>query len=627
MKHLFSPVAALFILCCICTANAQTIPKKFFGFDFWSGSSTFWNDVLNQIDSDTLQFGLMGTVNVSWRTIEPAAPVNGVHTYSWAQLDLIFNRAAQSGKVLEVCVLTNSNWGTVVADSNMTTGEPCCRMSPLKPDNLSDTLVWGMTANKAWYDFIYNLVERYDKDGVNDAPGLTAPTLEILVFGDEPEAPAHFFNHGGNMTNYEQMLSTTYSASKAANVYVQVARGKSNPASIFDDKPDSTLLWQRRGDYLDSLKKHFSLGGNNYDLFAINYNDHYTSLPNFTNWLSATMTYYGFQKPFMVTDARTTLYPRANMAPGAFGFVLPKIYPDSFMTIMETPTHAFYNTNKKQQQADEVKQSVRKVLTALATGQKYISLQPNYSSLVPIGTGDAKFMWLYSGFFDPYIYTNTGNLTNSREPIYWAMKQLANELVGANTQPQIYTLGNYVLAYAFAKNSNQQLFIWKDNPFLTDANNLMLRNQDTVVNLSGIFTSSQVLVKYFISAVDTSNGLPVPVTDSIKNTSAVRINETPVMIIPYVTTSDYSYEPKFKAEVFPSLVTGPIHLVIDIKQDANVKITVYDVLGAKMNLSLSKSLQPGSHRLMLNATSLGSGLYYIILRVNDDFKSFKIIRL
>ena len=39
-----------------------------------------------------------------------------------------------------------------------------------------------------FYQFVYNLVERYDGDGVNDMPGLTLP-ITVWEFGNEPETP------------------------------------------------------------------------------------------------------------------------------------------------------------------------------------------------------------------------------------------------------------------------------------------------------------------------------------------------------------------------------------------------------------------------------------------------------
>jgi hypothetical protein len=155
-------------------------------------------------------------------------------------------------------------------------------MSPPKEDAGSDITNWGMTAYQAWGDFVFNLVERYDGDGVSDAPGIMRPAIKYLQLGNEPEAPGHFIQYGGTPERYARILAVMYEAAKRANPNTKVARGKSNPAHIFDDNPDETTLRARRADYLDFLSISLKLGKDHFDIFEINFNDHYTGFsPSF----------------------------------------------------------------------------------------------------------------------------------------------------------------------------------------------------------------------------------------------------------------------------------------------------------------------------------------------------------
>lgn len=161
------------------------------------------------------------------------------------------------------------------------------------------------------------------------------------------------FVNAGNVQAYNQMLKVTFEAAKSADPGILVVRGKSNFGNAFDDAPDlSTVLTERnREGFIDSLLKSLDSGGEYYDLFAINFNDHHSGLEHITKWLSSEMLQRGFAKPFLVADARTTLYPRDNSEDNA---ILPPRYPSDFMQVMDDPSHPDYQSSKKILQADEV---------------------------------------------------------------------------------------------------------------------------------------------------------------------------------------------------------------------------------------------------------------------------------
>jgi len=266
MKRL--PILFAIALCMVHVAFAalqdSLITPQFFGIDPFAGE-VGWPQFFQLLAEDNFNFGLVG-FGTGWEKIEPSPPQNGIHFYDWSALDERMKIVVESGRMADFDILCRSEWATKVTYSQMGS----CNMSPPKEDADSDPS-WGMTAYQAWGDFVYNLVERYDGDGIDDAPGITSPALRYLHLGNEPEAPEHFVNCGGSPEIYDRMSAATYEAAKRANPNLPAVRGRSNPGNIFDDNPDEATLRARGADYLDFLSTSLRLGRDHFDIFAINF--------------------------------------------------------------------------------------------------------------------------------------------------------------------------------------------------------------------------------------------------------------------------------------------------------------------------------------------------------------------
>ncbi|MEW6102138.1 MAG: hypothetical protein AB1481_07620 [Candidatus Omnitrophota bacterium] len=497
------------------------ITKEFFGFDFWFKDIRIWQDVIEQMDKDSLNFGLVG-YEFPWEKIEPDPPQKGAHSYDWSLADKFAQVVAHSGRQLDLTILPRNNWATIVPYSKM--DEPCCDMSPLKEDKDSNASAWGMTAYEAWGEFVFNLVERYDADGIADAPGITRPVIKYLELGAEPDSKEHFLVYGGSPGLFDRMLSVTYKYAKKANPDIQIVRGRSNPGHIFDDNPDEKTLRLRRADYLDFISESFKLGKENFDIFAINLNDHYTGLFPFVRWLESEMNKHGYVKPFMIGDARTTLYPRDNDSPAMR--ILPPRYPPEFMKILRDPGHPQYRKNKTIQQADEVRHSLCKMLVALASGQEAISLQPVIGPLA-----HKKEMWQDAGLFDMRIFKQgKGDSLKSRKPLYFACKQISDMLIGADKDIEIISLGENIFAYKLLNGGKKIFFLWHEDPFAVDEQGLVRRNQNMTVNLRPFVSSANVRIKHFVIEID-SNFKPVYPADAVTPAGQITINEMPIAVI------------------------------------------------------------------------------------------------
>jgi hypothetical protein len=509
--------------------------------------------------SDSFPFALVGTDAVNWHKIEPNPPINGVHSYNWGAIDTIVYYTMLAGKKLDIGIRPLSNWGTVLPADSVPVSEWAMVMSAIKPDSLSDTAAWGMTARQAWKEFIFNFVERYDgdADGNPGIPNINKSMIKTLTMGNEVEAPGHFFagndwDPRGTMAKYKEILQLAYDTAKYANPDIIIARGKSNPGHIFDDLPDDNTVYNRRKDFFDSINAGLDLGPDYFDVYTFNYNDNYTSLLGYSKWVKDRMQQRGFSKRFMVGDARTTLYPRDNF------FVQDKIMPSIYSpadTFLTDTNSTDYTQLKKQWQKDKVQQSIRKLAVAAATGQYQISLQPVYVvrdfEQGPVRT----YMWMYSGFFDPYVYESTGSLAYAREPLYWSLKMFANAVMGSSKQAVNLIPGGNIYAFKYINTQGTApVVIWHENIMKTDAmTGKLQRNQDTVIDMSNYFTSPYVLIKKFYTEVD-NYGMPVSQADTIVSVNSVPINEFPVMLYPSAIQELNEIHTGFFFEVYPNPV-------------------------------------------------------------------------
>ncbi len=602
--------------------NDTIITSEYFGFDFWGVNKNFWAKVYTQMVADSFPFDLVGTDALSWQKIEPTPPVNGVHTYKWGITDTLMWYTQMAGKKLDIGIRPLSNWGTVLKADSVPLSDWPLVMSPILPDSLSDTTFWGMTAKQAWKEFIYNFVERYDGDAIgHPALPIDSNMIKTLTMGNEVEAPGHFFannhlNPQGTIAKYKEIQYLIYDTAKYANPNIIVVRGKSNPGHIFDDKAVFDTIYNRRQDFFDSIMVDLDYGPDYYDMYTFNYNDHYTELLGYSNWVKNEMTNRGFSKPFMVGDARTTLFPRDNFETG-FSDLMPQIYTYGD-TLLVDPNSSDYNQLKTQWRKDKVQQSIKKLAIAGATNQFQISLQPVYVVSNFQQGNPRTYMWMYSGFFDPYIYDNTGDLSRAREPLYWSVKTFADMVIGANKQAVELNLGNNIYAYQYIKQSaDNPIIIWHENHFLIDPNTgLLQRNQDTVINMSSVFSTQYVKIKHFITDVD-ANGLPINIADSIVLANSVPVNEFPVFLLPS-NTSEISNNKNDKTnfKIYPNPTNS--FILIQTTQESEIEITnIQGVLVGKYFLNKTTKV---------DFSHLPKGVYLISIKTNNSITTQKVIK-
>ncbi len=95
-----------------------------------------------------------------WDQVEPRAPVSGQRQYDWAKVDRYISEYQAAGfNQIQIYTTAFNHWASA-------------KLKHYFPDAqyLAD-----------YENYIYSLVERYDSDGQDDAPGLKYPVLDYVI--------------------------------------------------------------------------------------------------------------------------------------------------------------------------------------------------------------------------------------------------------------------------------------------------------------------------------------------------------------------------------------------------------------------------------------------------------------
>jgi len=190
-------------------------------------------------------------VPISWRSTEPLPTVPS--TYDWTSTDHILSAAWPEAGGLSIIanIDTNPTWAATYPHG------------PIYSDALD-----------SFAAFVQAAVERYDGDGLQDAPG--SPVVTHWEFYNEPDNTA---GHGGEPhwggagAEYAIMLSTIYTPVKTANPDAQVLLGGLaydwflEDGGPFDSQFLDDVLTAGGGDYFDIMNFHI------YPYFWFNWTD------------------------------------------------------------------------------------------------------------------------------------------------------------------------------------------------------------------------------------------------------------------------------------------------------------------------------------------------------------------
>ncbi|TET34143.1 MAG: hypothetical protein E3J72_14960 [Planctomycetota bacterium] len=217
-----------------------------------------------------------GVEFVNWKLAVPKekVAVRGPGAYHWGNTDRHIKAIEAHNGIALITLWCISGWATKI---------------PGKEAPPKNEKCW-----KYWRDFVEALVERYDRDGKDDMPGLKYAHLHYQVQGE-----AHW---KGTVEEYIKLLEQAYKSVKKANKNAKVLYSSFNLGDIFDNNPTVKTV-EKMGRESDSFSvkllrgilKHPEL----FDIAPTQLNFDYTGIPTRVKWLRSRT-----DKPIWFVDAR-----------------------------------------------------------------------------------------------------------------------------------------------------------------------------------------------------------------------------------------------------------------------------------------------------------------------------------
>ena len=368
-------------------------------------------------------------LDLMWGAVEPEKTTPP--TYDWGEYDTMFARATDAGLAVLAIVRGSPSWA--VED----TGVDC---GPIDPEDLP-----------AFASFVKALVERYDDDGIDDAPidqetGIK-PVVKYWEFWNEPDQISGLDFVGGcwggdrdndgipDSQEYVDMLSYAYPAVKAADPEAKVLLG--------------ALAWEDNQGWfnMDFLDEVLSYGGAQYFDY-MNFHKYNFRRDSWDGWENG--------------QAHNSNLPWNQGILGKMAAAKEKV--DKPVVVSEI--------GEERRKRGEEKQAMH-LVHELVRG---LSLWPN----------DLKIMvWFMTVDDYPPLTAGSGGfglISSPNDPdwppyheftAYWAYKTLISELggvaafdyqLGPDADPNGTTGSKYVQAFRFLmKDGKKELVLWTDD--------------------------------------------------------------------------------------------------------------------------------------------------------------------
>jgi Cellulase (glycosyl hydrolase family 5) len=253
-------------------------------------NNVFGVQMYGKLNSPSAELGLAQAAGVSWarwpfmwKSIEPdnTTPNN----YYWATTDAVFTAAKAAGLNIIATVWGNPTWAATY------------QSGPIDRTDIGQ-----------FAEFIAAVVERYDGDGQNDAPG--SPVVNYFELYNEPDGgdPVRaLYGHGywGHFgADYAEMLCAVYPAAKAASPNAKIVLGGIAHEWFTEDGGPfvktfvDDVLAAGGGDCLDALAFHY------YPPYELVWKDWGPGLSGKANYLRDKLNSHGLNNlPLLVTEA------------------------------------------------------------------------------------------------------------------------------------------------------------------------------------------------------------------------------------------------------------------------------------------------------------------------------------
>ncbi len=446
--------------------------------------------------------------------------------------------------------------------------------------------------NMQWYlDFLAKAVERYDGDGVEDAPG--SPVIDVWEVGNEEDS---FWKD--TPENYAFLLKESYKTVKKANPNAKVAfGGLAGPYGI-------QSFFVPVLNILESIKDSI--------------NDKYFEICGF-HWSGQ------FPGNYQMEIFPVKTYLLANTVDQMKVETAQRGYKDISIWIGEMS----YNDGKP---------IGLWFLTAPRTeSEQAVELFKRYAYSIAKGVG--KVFWItltewhnfggagVNNYFDNVgLINNPANDGQSHKKLaYYTYKKMVEVLEGSDWK-NIATVQeqNGIYIYKFTKQGTPIWVAWNDS------------SVTRTITISGItqnrVIATEVVPKYE-SGKDVADYATAFRTDTLAVTSGavmLTLGQRPVFVEAFTVTSVEEESENIPKEFvlyqnYPNPFNPTTTLRFSLPQREHVSLKVFDVLGREVATLVNEELNSGEHLVDYNAKGLPSGVYFYRLSVGGFIETKKML--
>ena len=423
--------------------------------------------------------------------------------------------------------------------------------------------------------FINEMAERYDGDGINDAPG--SPVVTYFEIDNEPDLyePNENTDWKGNLSetkDYAVVLKTAYEAIKSANPNAKVAIAGEAFAA-----PNSKEYYESILTELDKLKTNVN------DKFFDVYNLHY----------------YGFYNEYLVSqisDVKLLLSKHGCSN-------VEKIVTET-ATYSGTSMFGGISNNLPYQSEEQQAESLIK---------RYVYSKAN---------GTNKIYW-YMQHAENGLSSSNGNKLLA----YYSFKKMTEILAGSdwnNVETIQEVDGIYI--YKFTKPGGAVYVAWNDS------------GAESVITISGI-NHSQAKVSETVPMYASGDGVSDFATAFRTNTYTatsgsivLTIGEKPVFVEPFGATSVQNGYENIPQEFvlyqnYPNPFNPTTTICFSLLKREYVTLKIFDILGKEIALLVDEERNAGEYSLQFNPGYLTSGIYFYQLNAGGNIQTKKMILL
>jgi len=340
-------------------------------------------------------------VGISWNSVEPEKPQDGVHHYRWKKTDKKIQASLNFNIDVLPITTCKSSWGSIHKKGSEG-GVP-------KPEHMED-----------YQDFIRHLIERYDGDGMDDAPFVTPDKrIKHWVVENEP-GPNHWCASSVEVTaqEYASHFIITQQAIKETDPTAQVSLAGFGSAGALGLNDTTTFT-----DVLQLLSEQDV----DFDFLVFHNYKQPETIPICFEFIQDKLNQYGF-------GAKKVWLTETNF------------YKDGIKDQLGEPTEY----NKIEFDALVAEGMVKRFVYAFSTGIETV-IEHTFVDQVP-WPEKSSFSY-YRGLVDREL---------NPKPVYYAYQTMASRLEAFDYADQIHESSYYLFKFDFS-NKNSVYVAWSDD--------------------------------------------------------------------------------------------------------------------------------------------------------------------